>query len=222
MACDDTGDEAIVQVRRARRGGSLAAGARSAGGPPSADPDAFASALLSAGEMRAAAEEVIRAHGGRIRQYLLSLLREPDLADDAFSIWSEWTLNGIGRYEGRASLRTWAFGVAHNAARRVRDDTFQRRRCSLSRAGVSRAAAGRASSQLRREHELRVVDVVRAGLSLDDQALLALRVAHRLPWRSIAAVLSSDEPVTPAALRKRFQRLKDRIRELARHAGETG
>ncbi len=194
-----------------------------ADGVPIADPDAVASALLAAGKTRAAAEELIRVHGSRMQRYLLSVLRDPDAADDAYSVWCEWVLNGIPGYRRDAPLRTWAYGVAHNAARRVRDDAFRRRRCSLSRAGGSRAAAGPPSSSLRhRERAAQVLEAIRARLSLDDQGLIALRVDHGLEWESVAAILSpapGARPTTAAALRKRYERLKDRIRRLAREAG---
>ncbi len=206
-------------VARAREGGREPRDR----GVPLADPDALASALLAAGKTRAAAEELIRVHGSRMQRYLLSVLRDPDAADDAYSVWCEWVLNGIPGYRRDAPLRTWAYGVAHNAARRVRDDAVRRRRCSLSRAGASGAAAGPPSSSLRhRERAARVLEAIRARLSLDDQGLLALRVDHGLEWESVAAILSpapGARPTTAAALRKRFARLTDRIRRLAREAG---
>lgn len=204
---------------RARRSGR----GTPADGLPLADPDALASTLLAAGKLRAAAEELIRVHGARMQRYLLSVLRDQDAAGDAYSVWCEWVLKGIPGYRGDAPIRTWAYGVAHNAARRVRDDAFRRRRCSLSRVGASRAAAGAPSSSLRhRERAARVLEAIRARLSLDDQGLLALRVDHGLEWESVAAILSpapGERPTTATALRKRFERLKDRIRRLAREAG---
>lgn len=192
------------------------------GGLPLADPDALATTLLAAGKVRPAAEEVIHAHGPRIRLYLSALLRDPDLADDAYSVWSEWVLRGIGGYRGEAPLRTWAYGVAHNAARRVRDDAFRRRRCSLARAAASRVPHRASSSARQRERAAQVVEAIRARLTLDDQGLLALRIDHGLEWEAVAAILSpqpGERPTNAAALRKRFERLKDRIRRLAREAG---
>ncbi len=192
------------------------------GGLPLADPDALAMALLASGRTRAAAEEVIRVHGPRIVLYLLAVLRDRDVADDAYSTWNEWVLKGIGGYRGEAPLRTWAYGVAHNAARRVRDDAFQRRRCSLSRAGVSRVRNRPSSSARQRERAAQVLEAIRARLSLDDQGLLAFRIDHGLEWDAIAAILSpepGERPVRADALRKRFERLKSRIRRLAREAG---
>ncbi len=187
---------------------------------PNADPDALATALLEA--THATAERVVRAHGARIRLYLRSVLRDGDSADDAYSLWCEWVLRGIGRYRGEAPLRTWAYGVAHNAARRVRDDVFLRRRCSLSRAGPSPNAAAPSSSPQRQERAAQVLEAIRARLSLDEQGLLALRVDHGLDWNAVAAILSREpgqRPNTAASLRKRFERLKGRIRTLAREAG---
>jgi RNA polymerase sigma-70 factor (ECF subfamily) len=191
-------------------------------GVPLVDPDAIATALLAAGKRRAAAEAVIRANGSRIRPYLLSVLRDADLADDAYSIWCEWVLNGISGYRGDAPLRTWSYGVAHNAARRIRDDVFRRRRCSLSRAGSIRVAHRSSSSARHLERAARALEAIRARLSLDEQGLLALRIDHGLDWESVAAILSpgpGERPASAAALRKRFERLKDRIRRLARDAG---
>ncbi len=182
------------------------------------DADAVASTLLAAGRPRAAAEEVIRTHGAAVRAYLAALLRDPDLADDAYSDWCEWTLDAIARYEGHSSLRTWAYGVAHNAARRVRDDAFRRRRCPLSGNEPVRLASSSSLARGTRERAA-VLDAIRARLSLDDQGLLALRVEHGLAWEAIAAILSNGDRVTAAALRKRFERVKERIRRLARDAG---
>jgi RNA polymerase sigma-70 factor (ECF subfamily) len=190
-------------------------------GVPLVDPDALATALLAAGRRRAAAEAVIRANGSRIRPYLLAVLRDADIADDAYSIWCEWVLNGIASYRGDAPLRTWAYGVAHNAARRVADDVFRRRRCSLSRVG-SRIVHRTSSSARERERAGRALDAIRARLSLDEQGLLALRIDHALDWEAVASILSpqpGEGPTNAAALRKRFERLKARIRRLAREAG---
>lgn len=197
-------------------------GAPSAVAIPLADPDAVAWTLLAAGEARAAAAAVIRVHGARVRQYLRALLRDGDTADDAYSLWSEWTYRAIDRFQGASSLRTWAFGVAHNAARRVRDDAYRRRRCSLRRGGIALVPAARASSSARRvERAAAVLEAIRRKLSAGEQELLALRVDQGLDWQEVAAVLAEGgDSVSSTALRKRFERLKDRIQRIARELGE--
>lgn len=185
------------------------------------DRDGVAVALLAAGDRRGAAAEVVRVHGPRVREYLAALLREPDVADDAYSLFCEWTLSAIWRYRGDSSLRTWAFGVAYNAARRIRSDAYRRRRRSLRGRAIDELPAQRStSSAARRERAARRLDELRRHLSEDDQNLLALRVEQRLEWNEIVGVLASGgEAVSSLALRKRFERLKDRIGRLARELG---
>jgi len=184
------------------------------------DRDGVALSLLAAGDRRGAAAELVRVHGPRVREYLGALLRDEDVADDAYSIFCEWTLDAIGRYRGEASLRTWAFGVAFNAARRVRSDAYRRRKRTLRWRDVSELPDRRATSSAARERAARRLDELRRHLSDEDQNLLALRVEQRLEWGEIVGVLASGgQAVSSAALRKRFERLKDRIGKLARELG---
>lgn len=60
---------------------------------------------------------------------------------------------------------------------------------------------------------------VRESLEPDDRTLLILRIDRRLAWRDIAAVMHEGEADAAALgkiaarLRKRFERLKERLRE---------
>jgi hypothetical protein len=63
---------------------------------------------------------------------------------------------------------------------------------------------------------------LREQLEQDDRTLLILRIDRRLGWDDIAAIVEPDAP-TPerikqlsATLRKRFERVKARLRELAK------
>lgn len=196
---------------------------RPAGGPYQipVERDGVAVALLAAGDRRGAAAEVVRVHGARVREYLRALLRQRDAADDAYSLFCEWTLSAISGYRGDSSLRTWALGIAYNAARRVRDDAFRRRRRSLHGRELLQLADGaRTSSAMRRERAARRLEELKRHLSEDDRNLLALRIDQRLGWEEIASVLASGgQAVTSRALRKRFERLKGRIGRLARELG---
>jgi RNA polymerase sigma-70 factor (ECF subfamily) len=68
------------------------------------------------------------------------------------------------------------------------------------------------------------VDAIRAKLAPDDQSLLVLRVNRGLGWNDIARALAEPDEVLAdkelvrraAALRKRFQRLKDELRAAVR------
>jgi RNA polymerase sigma factor (sigma-70 family) len=185
------------------------------------DRDGVALALLAAGDRRGAAAEIVRIHGGRVREYLRALLRDADASDDAFSLFLEWILGAVGAYRGEASLATFTLGVAYNAARAVRRDGYRRRRRTLRSAQIARLAAGSGrSSAERHERAARRLDALRRHLSEQDRNLLALRLEQRLEWEEIANVLASaGEAVSAEALRQRFHRLKRRIGELAQEMG---
>ena len=52
---------------------------------------------------------------------------------------------------------------------------------------------------------------LRRHLGTDEQNVLTLRIDRELPWRDVAMILDEDE----ATLRKRFERTKRKLRELA-------
>jgi RNA polymerase sigma-70 factor, ECF subfamily len=61
---------------------------------------------------------------------------------------------------------------------------------------------------------------LRAALDPEEQALLILRVDKGLAWEDVAEVLRADgEPVALAALRMRFEQLKEKLKRLAREQG---
>jgi RNA polymerase sigma-70 factor (ECF subfamily) len=74
---------------------------------------------------------------------------------------------------------------------------------------------------LRSEAKRRLEDL-RAALDEEDRTLLILRVDRRMHWRDIAQVMADgvvDEGElvrTAAKLRKRFERIKERLREYMR------
>jgi len=81
---------------------------------------------------RQAATLVIQTHGPAVLRYLRALLRDQGTVDDAFSLFGEWVWRGIPNFRGEAPLRTWALGVAWNAAQRVRDEAWQKHKARLS------------------------------------------------------------------------------------------
>ncbi len=74
---------------------------------------------------------------------------------------------------------------------------------------------------VREERQRTKLDAIREKLSAEEQTLLTLRIDQQLSWEEIGDVFSANaERVDPAALRKRFQRLKDRLAEMLREAQE--
>jgi len=178
-------------------------------------------ALLESGDERGAATELLKAHGPAVLRYLRSLLREPAAADDAFSLFAEWAWTGLPRFQRASPLRTWAFGIAWNAARRVSDAAWNKHKERLRTTDASRLAAEiRASSALELARQSDRLQELRRNLSPEDQNLLVLRVDQRLSWEEVVAILGGGGETTSASvLRKRFERLKERIGRMARERG---
>ncbi len=61
---------------------------------------------------------------------------------------------------------------------------------------------------------------LRESLEPEERTLLVLRLDKELDWEEIAAVLSAEgRPASSVALRKRFERLKQKLARLARRQG---
>ncbi len=181
-------------------------------------------ALLDAGDAREAASVAIQGCGPGVLGYVSRLL-DADDALDVFQQWAEDLWRGLPSFRRECRLRTWAYKLAYHAASRFRRDPYRARRERLPTTAASRLAASvaRASAmagaacreQLRR---------LEAELGPDDRALLHLRHDRELSWDEIAEILSAGDlpPVTAVALRKRYERIKERLGRMARDAGLLG
>jgi RNA polymerase sigma-70 factor (ECF subfamily) len=176
---------------------------------------------LARGEADRAASAAIRGYGPQILGYLTRVLGSADDAADAFSLFSEQLWRGMRGFEGRSTVRVWAYRVAWSAAMRVAEDGWRRRRERLRTSMASRLAAEIVTTASRAgagdDAELQRL---RSALAPEERSLLVLRVDQRLSWSEVAEVMrDAGEPVDEAALRKRFERVKRKLRELAASSG---
>jgi RNA polymerase sigma-70 factor (ECF subfamily) len=194
----------------------------------SSDDDAVARAVVErcqGGDVVGATETLVRAWGPRLHAFLFRLTnRDEALAADAYMDACVAMLHGLASFDpARGSLRAWAFTVARNALRmRLRADRRHRHEAHSSALDRVAATARATTARFRQTDVKERVERLRASLSPEDQALLALRVEERLSWGEIAAVLGApdEEPARASArVRKRFQRAVERLRELARAEG---
>lgn len=174
------------------------------------DLEAQIAAHLATGDHAAAARAALQGYGPELLLYLRGVLQDDDAADEVFAQFSEKLWSGLPGYRARASFRTWAHRIAGNAAldhlrgawrRRVR------RLATVEGEQLARPSASLPQSRARRSS----LDRLKQALSPAERALLLLRVEQGLPWRDVAEALSLPEP----AVRKRFERLKRRLRLLA-------
>ena len=178
---------------------------------------------LERGELAEAATEALKGYGPEILGYLHSVVRDRTAASDVFADFSEDLWRGIAGFRRESSFRTWAYKLAWNAAQTFWRDPFRRRGRRLATSEYSLLADRVRTSSLRRDPHAAAdrLASLRASLRPEDQTLLILRVDKGLSWKEIANVFAEagDAPPDAAALRKRFERLKERLLRLARKEG---
>ena len=182
---------------------------------------------LEADDFRRAATIALESYGPEVFGFLFTLMRNEDAAAEVFAQASEDLWKGIARFEGRASIRTWFYAIARNAAAHWRRSPHQRAgwRLSLSEAGEIAARVRTVTEPCLRDEVKDWFATVRNSLDADDRALLVLRVDRGMSWNEIARILapdeSSDEGAAKAAarMRKRFQLVKEAIRARAQESG---
>jgi RNA polymerase sigma-70 factor, ECF subfamily len=187
-------------------------------------------ALLNAGDVDAATTLALATYGAELLGFLLALLRSAVDAGDAFSDACVDVWRGLPGFQWNSSLRTWLYVLTRRAGYRLARDPHRRgdRAVPLSAISqVSRLAVELRNTSLPRlEAQHHALATIRGQLEPDDQVLLVLRVDRDMPWRDIAEVLQPEGGADPesldaaaARLRKRFMRVKEQIRELAKKAG---
>jgi RNA polymerase sigma-70 factor (ECF subfamily) len=211
-------------------------------GEDSADPDAGAARAAAEGRVRArhvdgdlegAVTLALELYGAELYGFLHALARDEDVAAEAFSTFAEDLWKGMPKFRWESSLRTWSYALARNALHRVRRDPHRRaeRNVPLSQLEATAAAVVRSvtAPYLRTDVKDRFAQL-REQLDPDDHALLILRIDRRMSWRDIARAMpgeaggESGEPAESidrraATLRKRFERAKAMLKELAQESG---
>ena len=184
-------------------------------------------ALRAAGQLKEAATLAIEGYGPEVLSFLELMLRDRADSADAFSQACEDLWKSLPRFEGRASMKTWFYTLARHAALRLRGSSPSGRLVALSEiTDVAHRVRSQTRPHLRTEIKTRFAEI-RATLDDVDRLLLVLRVDRAMSWNDVARVMAeegdedSDAELARVAerLRKRFQSVKDTIRERAIASG---
>jgi RNA polymerase sigma-70 factor (ECF subfamily) len=180
-----------------------------------ADTEAQLAERLAARDLASAATIGIRHFGPPILAYLTSVLRNDADAADAFSAFCEDAWRGIGEFRHECAFKTWAYKLAWHAALRVAREPHRRRARRLETADAERLATEvRSTTAMHlRTGPRDALAAIRETLDSEERTLLVLRLDRDLAWSEIATVLGDKH--TEAALRKRFERLKEKVRREA-------
>jgi len=189
-------------------------------------------AAFDAQDLDLAATRAFEAYGPEVLSFLVARLRSHSDAEEAFSMFAEDLWKGLPGFGFRCSVRGYMYTLARNAANRWATSPHNRRERNLSMSGQSSLSNmvehSRTATELHRRNDVKDrVRALRDALPEQDQLLLLLHVDRALPWREIALVLHEgpdaldEDGVTreSARQRKRFERLKAELRELAVKAG---
>jgi RNA polymerase sigma-70 factor (ECF subfamily) len=180
---------------------------------------------LDGGDLRGAATLALQGYGPHILRYLMGILRDLELTEEAFSRFSENLWRGLGGFRRECAFRVWAYKLAWNAAVDVGRDPHRRRTKRLGTTEISNLAAeicSTARPDLKSWAKQRL-RILRESLDPDERSLLLLRIEKRLAWKEVAEVMSRPHrPLDEAAVRKRFERLKNKLRRLAQEQGLLG
>lgn len=184
------------------------------------------------GDSGLACTRALEAYGPEILSFLAARLRTPSDADEAFSLFAEDLWKGLPGFRAECSVRGWMYTLARNAANRYVSSPHKRpeRNVPISDLGPISALVERVRSTTTVYKRTDTKDRVRAlrdQLAPEDQTLLILHVDRALPWREIAMVMHEDGEHLDrealdresARLRKRFERVKAELKQLAIDAG---
>lgn len=187
------------------------------------DAEVEVARLRAQGLLKEAASLAIESYGPEILNFLETMLRDHADSSDAFAQACEDLWKGLRRFEGRASMKTWFYTLARHAASRLRRSSRHRRLATLSEiSDVAERVRSRTTPYLKTEVKVGFA-AIRDSLDDDDRMLLVLRVDRAMSWNDVARVMANEDDGDSeedlariaARLRKRFQSVKELIRERA-------
>jgi RNA polymerase sigma-70 factor (ECF subfamily) len=179
-------------------------------------------ALCNAGDHAAATTAALQMYGVELLGFLRAVARSHDLASEAFAELGEDIWKGLPRFRWQSSLRSWLYSLARNALAQLRRDPRRRadRNVPLSNAPEMAAVVRTVTLEIQRTEVKDEFRVLREQLDPEEHELLLLRLDRGLAWKDIARILGGGDSADnldgrAAALRKRFERAKERLRKLA-------
>ena len=200
----------------------------------SAQPEleARVQAACHTGDFATATTLVLEGYGGEILALLAARLPRRTDADEVFAIVAEKLWLGLPGFEWRCGVLSWLYRLARNAANDYAKAAGNRpeRNLALSDHAPLSAIVDRVRTATEPYRQTAVKDrmrELRERLSPDDQMLLILRVDRSMDFRELVVAMSDESaPIEDAAidreaarLRKRFERIKDRLRAMAKDEG---
>jgi len=184
-------------------------------------------ALHDAGAYDRAVTVALEGYGAEISRTQLTLVRgDVDRARDAYSQFCEDLWKGVEKFEWRSKFRTWMHTLARNAVFRQARDAYRKRRVTYPTDGLGEVVEQSFATGIGMTTAFGHLMALITELDEEDQWLLVYRDDLELAWNDIAPIFYPDEATDPktvrklaARLRKRYQRARDQLRDIAQEAG---
>ena len=188
-------------------------------GPPgaaeSSDLEDQALRALAGGDRDRALTLLMSAYALPLYRYCLAMLRQPEMAEDVHQTVLLQAYQGLGRFGGRSSFRTWLFGIAHHRcldalkAHRRRTNRFASLDDEPDRPGAGDApeayVAGREMAQALRS----CLDALRAPV----RAALLLRYHAGLSYVELESACGERAPTLQARVSRALPLLRRCLEE---------
>jgi RNA polymerase sigma-70 factor (ECF subfamily) len=182
--------------------------------------------LCEAGAHPEATTAALRMYGIELLGFLRALAHNHDLAAEAFAELGEDVWKGLPKFRWEASLRSWLYQLARNALAQLRRDPRRRldHNLPLSIAPEMAAVVRTVTLEIQRTEVKDEFRLLREQLDPEEHEILLLRLDRGLAWKDIARIMGGDDQLDAraAALRKRFERAKERLKKLAIEHGLLG
>lgn len=185
-------------------------------------------AAHDAGDFARATTIALEAYGREISSFIAARVRSVGDAGDVFGAFALDVWNGLPNFRFSSSFRTWAYTLARHAIARHRASPHERRKIEVSTfSPLAERLVHETRAHTDTWKKTHVKDTVRAlrdRLDDEEQEILILRVDRAMPFDEIARVLTpdlddADVKKRAAAIRKRFERAKERLRTWALEEG---
>jgi RNA polymerase sigma-70 factor, ECF subfamily len=197
------------------------------------DSEATIRMALVADERERAAHAIVTMYGTEILGFMTAKLRSADDAQEAYGMFSEDLWRGLPGFAFRGTVRAWVYTIARNAVTR---HALSKERRPLRNLPISQhegapaliASVRRSTAAHLRTDNKNRIRALRDRLSADDQTILMLYVDRGLSFGELAVVLggahlsATDLERAEVRLRKRFERIKHRLRDMAMAEGLLG
>lgn len=158
---------------------------------------------------RDAVSRVLEALGPELRGYLRGTMGSDMEADDLYGDLSVAILQGLPAFEGRSSVRTWAYRIAHNLVIKRRQRYSWSHKIPLD-TQLREALPSPDSSRADWEQRRVVMEQVKAALSEREREIIILRAERGLSFGEIALIIGVSE----GAAQVRYSRAKDKAKRV--------